>query len=106
PALQRETILALERAKPPVVIRRSPQEVDVFDGIDNAIRAQPVSASLDDFYIFAHTTRGVEVWVRKAPAPRLNLDGYMRRYRIPTLKELGTIGGAAPGAGSCARSMH
>ncbi|HKS24623.1 MAG TPA: hypothetical protein VJZ76_17620 [Thermoanaerobaculia bacterium] len=93
PALQRETILSLEKAKPPVVIRRSPQEFDVFDGIDNAIRAQAVAAYLDDFYSFAHTTRGVEVWVRKAPAPRLNLDGYMRRYRIPTLKELGTIGG-------------
>ena len=93
PALQRETILALERAKPPVVIRRSPQEFDVFDGIDNAIRAQAVAAYLDDFYVFAHTTRGVEVWVRKAPAPQLNLAGYMRRYRIPTLEELGTIGG-------------
>ena len=93
PALQRETIVALEKAKPPVVIRRSPQEFDVFDGIDNAIRAQAVAAYLDDFYSFAHTTRGVEVWVRKTPAPPLNLAGYMRRYRIPTLKELGTIGG-------------
>src|SRR5437660_4251957 len=89
PEFQRETILALEKAKPPVVIRRSPQEFDVFDGIDNAIRAQAVAAYLDDFYSFAHTTRGVEVWVRKSPAPPLNLAGYLRRLRVPTLKELG-----------------
>jgi hypothetical protein len=109
PAFQRETIAALERAKPPVVIRRSPQEFDVFDGVDNTIRAQAVAAYLDDFYSFAHTTRGVEIWVRKSPAPRLNLDGYMRRFRIPTLKELGTLGarsrvvfptvGTVPGVG-------
>jgi hypothetical protein len=109
PEFQRETILALEKAKPPVVIRRSPQEFDVFDGIDNAIRAQAVAAYLDDFYSFAHTTRGVEVWVRKSPAPQLNLAGYLRRFRIPTLKELGTIGarsrlvfptvGTVPGVG-------
>jgi hypothetical protein len=109
PEFQRETILALERAKPPVVIRRSPQEFDVFDGVDNAIRAQAVAAYLDDFYGFAHTSRGVEVWVRKSPEPRLNLAGYMRRFRVPTLKELGTIGarsrlvfptvGTVPGVG-------
>jgi len=109
PALQRETIVALERAKPPVVIRRSPQEFDIFDGIDNAIRAQAVAAYLDDFYDFAHTTRGVEIWVRKPQPPRLNLAGYMRQFRIPTLKELGTIGartrlvfptvGTVPGVG-------
>jgi hypothetical protein len=109
PAFQKETILALQRAKPPVVIRRSPQEFDVFDGIDNAIRAQAVAAYLDDFYDFAHTSRGVEVWVRKSPEPALNLAGYMRRFRVPTLKELGTIGarsrvvfptvGTVPGVG-------
>ncbi|HEV2718923.1 MAG TPA: hypothetical protein VG323_02805, partial [Thermoanaerobaculia bacterium] len=109
PALQRETIVALERAKPPVVIRRSPQEFDVFDGIDNAIRAQAVAAYLDDFYDFAHTTRGVEIWVRKPQPPPLNLAGYMHQFRIPTLKELGTIGartrlvfptvGTVPGVG-------
>jgi hypothetical protein len=109
PAFQRETILALEKAKPPVVIRRSPQEFDVFDGIDNAIRAQAVAAYIDDFYDFAHTSRGVEVWVRKSPEPRLNLAGYMRRFRVPTIKELGQIGtrsrlvfptvGTVPGVG-------
>ena len=41
---QIETIRALERAKPPLVIRHSPQEFDVFDGIDNSIRAQAVAA--------------------------------------------------------------
>ena len=96
PSFQRETILALERAKPPLVIRRSPQEFDTFDGIDNAIRAQAVAAYIDDHYEFARTARGVEVWQRRKDAPaRLNLDGYMRQIRIPTAKELGVIGARA-----------
>jgi len=90
---QRETILALERAKPTLVIRRSPQEFDVFDGIENATRAQAVSAYIDDRYAYARSTRGVEIWKRKtAAAAPLNLEGYMRRIRIPTLKELNAIG--------------
>jgi len=92
PELQRETIVALERSRPRVVIRRSPQEFDVFDGVDNAVRAQAVAAYLDDHYAFAHTTRGVEIWTRKADAPPLNLAGYLRRIRTPALKELGTLG--------------
>jgi len=106
---QRETIVALERSKPPLVIRRSPQEFDVFDGVDNAVRAQAVAAYLDDHYTFAHTTRGVEIWSRKPASPPLNLDGYLRRIRTPSLKELGTLGtrarivfpsvGSVPGVG-------
>jgi len=106
---QRETIVALERSKPPLVIRRSPQEFDVFDGVDNAVRAQAVAAYLDDHYTFAHTTRGVEIWSRKPLSPPLNLDGYLRRIRTPSLKELGTLGtrarvvfpsvGSVPGVG-------
>jgi hypothetical protein len=90
---QRETIVALDRAKPPVVIRRSPQGFDEFDGVDNTIRAQAVAGYLDDYYSFAHSSRGVEIWRRKPSAPaRLNLDGYLARIRVPTLKELGTLG--------------
>jgi hypothetical protein len=73
PAYQAETILALERAKPPLVIRHSPQEFDVFDGIDNSIRAQAVAAYIDDHYTFARTTRGVEIWKRRPEGVPLNL---------------------------------
>ena len=62
---QIETIRALERAKPPLVIRHSPQEFDVFDGIDNSIRAQAVAAYIDDHYTYARSTRGVEIWRRR-----------------------------------------
>ena len=89
---QIETIRALERAKPPLVIRRSPQEFDVFDGIDNSIRAQAVAAYIDDHYSYARSTRGVEIWRRRTDAAPLNLNGYLARIRIPTLEELGAIG--------------
>ncbi|HEY6842970.1 MAG TPA: hypothetical protein VI391_02300, partial [Thermoanaerobaculia bacterium] len=93
PAFQRETILALERAKPPIVIRRSPQEFDVFDGIDNSIRAQAVASYINDYYSYSASTWGVEVWTRNRVTPaRLNLDGYMRQIRLPSLKELGVLG--------------
>ena len=92
PAYQAETILALERAKPPLVIRHSPQEFDVFDGIDNSIRAQAVAAYIDDQYTFARTTRGVEIWRRRPEGAPLNLAAYLARIRIPTVEELGAIG--------------
>ncbi|HUJ15888.1 MAG TPA: hypothetical protein VL284_19020 [Thermoanaerobaculia bacterium] len=93
PEFQRETILALDRARPPIVIRKSPEEYDVFDGIDNSIRAQAVAAYINDYYSFAATTWGVEIWTRNRAAPaRLNLDGYMRQIRLPSLKELGVLG--------------
>jgi hypothetical protein len=89
---QAETIRALERARPPLVIRHSPQEFDVFDGIDNSIRAQAVAAYIDDHYSYARSTRGVEIWRRRDDASPLNLAGYLSRIRIPSLEELGTIG--------------
>jgi hypothetical protein len=90
---QRETIVALDRAKPPVVIRRSPQDFDVFDGIDNSIRAQAVASYIDDYYSFAASSRGVEIWRRKADMPaQLNLAAYLAKIRLPTLKQLGTLG--------------
>jgi hypothetical protein len=92
PAYQAETIRALERAKPPLVIRHSPQEFDVFDGIDNSIRAQAVAAYIDDHYTFARTTRGVEIWRRRPETAPLNLPSYLSRIRIPTVEELGAIG--------------
>ena len=89
---QIETIRALERARPPLVIRHSPQEFDVFDGIDNSIRAQAVAGYIDDHYTYARSTRGVEIWRRRAEVPTLDLNGYLRRIRIPSLEELGMIG--------------
>ncbi|HEV7428990.1 MAG TPA: hypothetical protein VGQ46_21765 [Thermoanaerobaculia bacterium] len=101
---QIETIRVLERSRPPLVIRHSPQEFDVFDGIDNSIRAQAVAGYIDDHYIYARSTRGVEIWRRRTDAPPLNLAGYLARIRIPTLEELGTIGERSrvvfPSAGS------
>jgi hypothetical protein len=101
---QIETIRALERARPPLVIRHSPQEFDVFDGIDNSIRAQAVAGYIDDRYTYARSTRGIEIWRRRADAPPLNLAAYLARIRIPTVEELGAIGERSrvvfPSAGS------
>ena len=91
-AFQREAIVALERSKPPVVIRRSPQNFDQFDGIDNSIRAQAVAGYLDDHYTYAVTRRGVEIWKRKPVTTALDIDRYMRLIHIPTERELGSIG--------------
>src|SRR5207248_6707498 len=65
-AFQRETILALERAKPPVVIRRSPEGYAVFDGIDNDVRAQAVASYINDYYSYTRTARGIEIWRRNS----------------------------------------
>ena len=87
-----------------MVIRHSPQEFDVFDGIDNSIRAQAVAAYIDDHYTYARSTRGVEIWRRVANDPPLNMASYVSRIRIPSLEELGTIGERSrlvfPSAGS------
>ena len=108
PQFQREVILSLERAKPAIVIRRSPQQFDVFDGIDNSVRAQAVASYINDRYSYAASTWGVEVWTRKSGTLRFNLDGYMRQIRLPSLEELGVLGerarlvfpsvGSVPGA--------
>jgi hypothetical protein len=91
-AYQIETIRALEAARPPLVIRHSPQEFDVFDGIDNSIRAQAVAAYIDDHYVYARSTRGVEIWRRIERPPPLNLAAYLSRIHIPSPEELGTLG--------------
>lgn len=94
-AFQREVIVALERAKPKALIRRSPQEFDQFDGIDNAIRAQAVAAYIDDHYTYAATRHGVEIWRRRPEPVRMNLDAYLRRIRVPTIAEIGAMGSRA-----------
>jgi hypothetical protein len=90
--LQRETIVALEKAKPPVVIRRSPQQFDVFDGVDNSIRAQAIAAYLDDRYEYAVTSRGVELWTRKKTTGPFDPAAYLRQIRMPDKKELNAVG--------------
>jgi hypothetical protein len=106
PLFQREVILALERAKPPIVIRRSPQQFDVFDDIDNSVRAQAVASYINDHYTYTHSTWGTELWTRKKSTTALNLDGYMRQIRLPSLREIRLLGERArlvfPSIGSVA----
>ncbi len=101
---QAETIRALEQARPPLVIRHSPQEFDVFDGIDNSIRAQAVAAYIDDHYVYARSTHGVEIWKRLPDSTPVNVPAYLSRIHIPSVEELGAVGERSrlvfPSAGS------
>ncbi|MCU1244701.1 MAG: hypothetical protein JWN02_611 [Acidobacteria bacterium] len=92
---QQETIVALERAKPPLVLRRSPQQFDNFDGVDNRVRAQAVAAYIDEHYAFARATRGVEIWKRRPEVRRFDLHSFLQQIRIPTAKELENDGESA-----------
>lgn len=85
---QQEVIAALERAKPKVIIRTSPEQYDQFDGIPNALRAQAVAAYIDDCYRFYKSVRGVELWVRRSAVQAQPLQSYLRRIRMPDVKEL------------------
>jgi hypothetical protein len=82
-AFQAETIAALEKAKPKVVLRRSPEQFDQFDGVTNDVRAQAVSAYIDDVYRFHTSVRGVELWVRKPEVRARAVDEYLRLIRLP-----------------------
>jgi hypothetical protein len=87
---QAEIINRLERAKPYVVIRTSPETYDEFDGVPNTMRAQAVAAYLDDCYAFYRAIRGVEVWTRKlATAPRRTAD-YVKLVHMPKPEEVAT----------------
>jgi hypothetical protein len=85
---QAETIRALERTKPKVVIRRSPELFDQFDGVTNDLRAQAVSKYLDDTYRFYRSVRGVELWTRMPDAKPRAVADYLRLIRLPDAKEL------------------
>ena len=85
---QAETIAALERAKPKVILRRSPELYDQFDGVSNDLRAQAVSAYIDELYRFHKAVRGVELWTRRAGAVARPTPEYLARIRIPQRKEL------------------
>lgn len=88
PEFQAETIRDLERARPRVVIRKSPEFFDQFDGVPNDLRAQAVSAYIHDVYRFHTATRGVEIWTRQPDAKARAVDEYLALIRIPTKKEL------------------
>jgi hypothetical protein len=85
---QRETIEALERARPKVVLRRSPELFDQFDGVTNDLRAQAVSGYLDEMYEFHKSVRGVELWTRRARARARPVADYLGLIRLPDRKEL------------------
>jgi hypothetical protein len=106
--LQAETIGALERAKPKVILRRSPELFDMFDGVTNDLRAQAVSAYIDDAYRFHRSVRGVELWTRRADAKPRGVADYLALIRLPDKKELVATGlarmvfpavGSVPGVG-------
>ena len=87
-AFQAETIAALERAKPKVILRRSPELYDQFDGVANEVRAQAVSAYIDELYQFHKAVRGVELWTRRAGVQARPVASYLARIRVPERKEL------------------
>lgn len=85
---QAETIRVLDRAKPKVIIRTSPENLDRFDGVPNELRAQAVSAYIDDCYRFYKSVRGVELWTRLGTAKALPVAQYLKRIRLPKPTEL------------------
>jgi len=108
PAFQAETLRALERAKPKVILRRSPELFDQFDGVTNDLRAQAVSAYIDDVYRFHRSVRGVELWTRRTDAKARPTADYLREIRLPKRDELVAAGvarmvfpavGSIPGVG-------
>jgi hypothetical protein len=92
PAFQREAIERLERAKPRLVLRRSPEGFDNFDGIDNRLRAPAISRYLDDRYRFIRLLRGVELWVRNGETSPVDVQAYLRRITLPSKKEINDAG--------------
>ncbi len=87
-AFQAETLAVLERTKPRVIIRTAPDGFDRFDGVANDLRAQAVSAYIDDCYRFYKSVRGVELWTRLAVAKPRPLQQYLRRIHLPAESEI------------------
>ncbi|MEO6487939.1 MAG: hypothetical protein ABIO78_08375 [Thermoanaerobaculia bacterium] len=85
---QAEVIQTLERTKPKVVIRTSPENYDEIDGVSNALRAQAVAAYIDDTYRFYRSIRGVEIWTRIPAARPAELATYLRRIQLPAKNEV------------------
>jgi len=85
---QEETLTVLERTKPRVIIRTSPDGFDRFDGVANDLRAQAVSAYIDDCYRFYKSVRGVELWTRIPGARALPAPQYLKRIHLPKESEV------------------
>ncbi|HET7712042.1 MAG TPA: hypothetical protein VFL80_08955, partial [Thermoanaerobaculia bacterium] len=88
PRFQAEVIRDLERSRPKVIIRTSPEGFDRFDNVPNALRTQAVEAYVNDCYRFHRAVRGVELWTRKPSARPAAVDVYLRQIRLPHEKEL------------------
>jgi hypothetical protein len=80
---QAEVIAALEKSRPKVVLRTSPERFDEFDGIPNSVRAQAVAAYLDDAYRFHAKVWGIEIWRRDPAAETASVEAYLRRIHLP-----------------------
>jgi hypothetical protein len=80
---QREVLRDLERTKPPLVLRGSPEGYDRFDGISNSLRAQAVAAYIDERYELRQVVRGVELWERKRASRPFDEKRYLSLIRIP-----------------------
>ena len=104
---QAEVIRDLERTRPKVVIKKSPDGYDVFDGVPNYLRAQAIAAYIDDCYRFNKSVRGVELWSRRPDARPATLAVYLQRIRMPKPAEMHGSGsrlvfpavGSLPGVG-------
>ncbi len=104
---QAEVLRDLQRARPRVVIRTSPENYDTFDGVPNALRAQAVSAYIDDCYRFYKSVRGVELWTRRTDARPATVASYLKRIHMPKPAEMRGSGsrlvfpavGSLPGVG-------
>ncbi len=81
---QREVIGDLERHKPRLVLRKSPENYDQFDGIPNDVRAQAVARYINSNYRFTEQVRGIELWTRIAGRTPLSMASYFRGVKVPT----------------------
>lgn len=99
--LQLEAIRDLETSKPRLVLRRSPEDYDVFDGISNDARAAAVSLYIDDHYRYVRSVRGVELWLRRAAAGAFNEKRYISAIPDPrNVKDTTTKRVVFPAVGS------
>lgn len=81
--LQREAIRDLEKTRTRLVLRRSPEDFDGFDGISNDARAAALSAYIDANYRFARSVRGVEFWLRAPAGEAFSEEKYLKRIIPP-----------------------
>lgn len=82
-ALELEAIGDLERRKPRIVLRRSPEGYDAFDGVPNEVRAPALAHYIEDHYEFYRSVRGVELWRRRSEGKPVVVASYHRYFRLP-----------------------